>query len=148
MNTFSTFEAAKILKIDITRFHEWLKREYIPLGEGQKAKGRGTKTAFYDDDLYRIKTFEILIGVGIKREFASDYIKYLHGSNRKKPKDFNWEKYYLKYEKSSDGRVEMGLETERDKGKDYLKNSLIQLTINLKEIKKSVDKNIQDNKDV
>jgi len=146
MKMFSTFEAAKILKIDITRFHEWLKRDYIPLGEGQKAKGRGTKTAFYDEDLYRIKTFELLIGVGIKREFASDYIKYLHGSNRKRPKDFNWEKYYLKYEKSSDGHIVMGLETKRYKGKDYLENPLIQFTINLKEVAKSVDKNIQDNK--
>ena len=150
MEKYSIFDAAKFIGKDHTAIREWFKNDYIPLNKEQKAKGRGTKTVLYIDDLYRIKAFEILLKVGIKREYAASYINYLHEKNPKRPKGFKWETYHLRYLRSNDGQILMALDSDDDL-KEYFKEQakqkirnriLIETIISLKIVKGLVDKKI------
>jgi hypothetical protein len=69
MTEFSTFEAAKILKLDYTRLNEWLRGYFDPM---QRAKGRGTRTRFSLNDLYRLKLLALLVESKVSREMAKD----------------------------------------------------------------------------
>jgi hypothetical protein len=65
---FSTFQAAKILEIEYVRLNEWIRGYFAP---AQRATGRGTRTKFTLNDLYRLKMFELLIqSGGVSREMA------------------------------------------------------------------------------
>ncbi len=71
---FSTFAVAKIFKIERTRLQEWMDGGYFK--PHVKAKGRGTKTIFTHDDLYRLRLFVWLLTFFNRdkgRLIASDY---------------------------------------------------------------------------
>lgn len=149
MREFSIFDAAKVIGKDHTAIREWFKFDYIPLNREQKAQGRGTKTVLYTEDLYRLKAFEILLNAGIKREYAASYINYLHEKNPKRPKEFNWEGYHLRYLKSHDGVIQMALDSDkelkqhfREQAKNIQNRIFIETIINLRTVKDLVDKNI------
>ena len=84
---FSTFQAAKILKTDYTCLNEWLK--LIDLKK--KASGRGTRTKLPIVDLYRLKTFEVMIDViGLDRKTAAKIVDQLNDT-----KADDWGKKYI-----------------------------------------------------
>jgi len=149
MKEYSIFDAAKILGKDHTAIREWFKFGYIPLNKEQKAQGRGTKTVLYLEDLYRIKTFEFLLRIGIKREYAARYMNYLHEKNSRRPEGFDWETYHLRYTKSHDGIIQMALDSDKElrqylkeQSKQTQRRTFIETIISLRIVKELVDKNI------
>jgi hypothetical protein len=67
---YSTFQAAAILGIEYVRLNEWLRGYFDP---EQRAKGRGTRTKFSLNDLYRLKLFELLTkSGGVSRGMAKE----------------------------------------------------------------------------
>jgi hypothetical protein len=64
---YSTFQASAILGIEYVRLNEWLRGYFDP---EQRAKGRGTRTKFSRNDLYRLKLFALLLDSGVSREMA------------------------------------------------------------------------------
>ena len=55
MDTFSTFDVARIFHIDRTRLQTWLDKEFFTPSE--KARGKGTKAVFTLNDLYQLRLF-------------------------------------------------------------------------------------------
>ena len=80
---FTTFEAAKILKVKYGRLREWIDREYILCS--QRAEGQGGKTLFDRYNLYIMGLFVYLLEKGFNREEASERVKgvdkYLRATN-------------------------------------------------------------------
>jgi hypothetical protein len=73
---YSTFQAKEILGIEYVRLNEWLRGYFDP---EQRAKGRGTRTKFSLNDLYRLKLFAILVDLGISRSFSGETCNNLRG---------------------------------------------------------------------
>jgi hypothetical protein len=69
VTTYSTFQARDILGIEYVRLNEWLRGYFDP---EQRARGRGTRTKFSLNDLYRLKLFALLLESGVSREVAKD----------------------------------------------------------------------------
>ena len=70
--SFTTFEIAKMLKIDRNLLAQWLMRGYISPSV-KRAQGLGSKNLFSLQDLYNICLFQQLIDSGIAREEAKLY---------------------------------------------------------------------------
>ncbi len=71
----STFAAATILNIEYYRLNEWLRGYFTPTFS--RAKGRGTRTVFSVDDLFRLGVMGQLTARGISRELARDVCEEL-----------------------------------------------------------------------
>ena len=73
--TFSSFQVCKGLKINRPTLQDWLSRGFIK--PEIQAKGRGTKNAFSEDNLYQIELFRQLTVRGFSRIESSRWVRYL-----------------------------------------------------------------------
>jgi hypothetical protein len=73
--TFSSFQICKGLKINRPTLQDWLSRGFIK--PEIQAKGRGTKNAFSEDNLYQIELFRQLTVRGFSRIESSRWVRYL-----------------------------------------------------------------------
>lgn len=71
---FSTFEVDKILKITHSSLQQWMNRGFI-VPSIQIAKGRGTRSIFSLEDVYRARIFQELHRAGLPQSEASEHSK-------------------------------------------------------------------------
>ena len=148
---YSTFDAERILEIKRTRLQEWLDRNYIvPF---HKAKGKGDKTRFVIEDLYKIKLFQEFLDRRIKqRERAAYLLSILDKeatSPTEEPRKVDWGRDYFSYiEFSHDEHPKLkdepnftGSYHDKFPSHDMEDHHIFQIIINLKVIKRLVDKN-------
>jgi len=98
-NTYSTFEAVKILGIDYMRLNEWLKgiNRNPFFHPHQRAEGRGTRTRFTLTDLYRLKVFELMLDVGLSRNVAAHAVEQFR---ERKIKAEHFENHFVTFGKN------------------------------------------------
>ena len=72
---WTTFDVEKIFQIKRTSLYEWIDPKYDYISPSERADGKGTKTLFSLEDLYRIALFINLLRLGSTRLEAADYIK-------------------------------------------------------------------------
>ncbi len=77
MEEYTTFQVEKFFKIKRTRLQEWIDVKYEYVVPMQKAKGKGDRTLFSIDDLYRLSLFIYLIRHGSSRFEAAEYSKLI-----------------------------------------------------------------------
>ena len=68
MGKFTTFDVARILKMDRTRLQEWIDKKFIT--PETPAKGKGSKALFTKEQLYQIKLAVWLLKTGKQRSQA------------------------------------------------------------------------------
>lgn len=78
---YTTFDVVKIIDVKMERLQDWLKRGYIQPTTQEKV-GRGMKKYFDHLQLYAIQAFKYLVGNGITREEAAEWIKDIHSDAR------------------------------------------------------------------
>jgi hypothetical protein len=71
MDKYSTFDVARLFHIDRTRLHEWLKGGYVT--PCRLAHGKGTRTEFTREDLYRLQLFIRLLHAFRNRTIAKEF---------------------------------------------------------------------------
>ena len=81
---FTTFEMAEGLSIKRTRLQEWIDGGYI-VPVIRKAKGKGTKALFNNQDIYYISMFHELVNFGLTRYMAARVIRERKALDRSKP---------------------------------------------------------------
>jgi hypothetical protein len=94
METWTTFDIEKILKIKRNRLKEWIDRGFIK-PTYQEETGTGKKSLFNRWGLYCIKTFELLLDNGVSRDQAGKWLQYLYRfdpEDKNSPEDPLWRK--------------------------------------------------------
>jgi len=153
MEQYSIFDAANILGKDHTAIREWLKRDFIPIENWQKAKGRGTKTILTVYDLYRIRAFQVFLDAGIGRSYASKMVQKMKESGEN-----IWENQFAIFGKTPGEAVmvavwatepislfdrelpvEDGNSPPGKKAKMKINTLQLQITVSLNIIKKEID---------
>ncbi len=71
---FTTFDVAKILRIDRTCLQEWINGGYVV--PTKLSSGRGDKTLFSMNDMCRLGVFIYMRNLGIPRSFCSDVVRW------------------------------------------------------------------------
>jgi hypothetical protein len=67
---YSTFDIAKILEVKRSSLQQWMDHGFISPSI-IKAEGRGTKSIFSIEDLYKIEIFRALYSSGLSQKYAS-----------------------------------------------------------------------------
>ncbi|ACL06918.1 hypothetical protein Dalk_5248 [Desulfatibacillum aliphaticivorans] len=140
---YSTFDVARILGIDKTRLHEWLRRGFV-IPSVQQAQGRGTKSVFDKSDLYRIRLFQELIDKGINRENASTYIKGYTDivdpwGKAHKSEKLKYFCYKVLSEKAEQVIKDPGYFSSFPPASEFQEGEIFRLVINVAEIRRIVD---------
>ena len=85
METYSTFDIAKLFNIKRTRLQEWIDEDFIQ--PYKPADGYGVKAIFRKHELYTIRLFMFLLNMGLKRFEAADYSNLVNWENIGEGKD-------------------------------------------------------------
>jgi hypothetical protein len=106
MDDYSTFDVARLFRIDRTRLQEWLKGGYVR--PSRKAQGKGTKAVFTRDDMYRLWLFIRLLDVFRSRAVAAEFsnLDFEHvGPGRGRIKYGRWEFSFTEHVLSGKGEL-------------------------------------------
>ena len=71
---FSTFEISENLNIKRTRLQEWIDKGYVTPSIC-RAKGKGTKALFSNQDIYHLHMFRELLDIGLNRYMAARIVR-------------------------------------------------------------------------